>query len=154
MVNVTLVSIGASGLLFVMLIWLSWIDIKHGLLPDLLTLPLMWAGLLINIHEVFTPLSDAVLGAAVGYGVLWFANMVYRWRVGQDGMGYGDFKLMAALGAWLGVGAVPWMLIAACGAGAVAATVWRLAGSMKTNHPFGPFLSAAGAAMMLKLFSS
>lgn len=154
MVNVTLVSIGASGLLFVMLIWLSWIDIKHGLLPDLLTLPLMWAGLLINIHEVFTPLSDAVLGAAVGYGVLWFANLVYRWRAGQDGMGYGDFKLMAALGAWLGVGAVPWMLISACGIGAIAAYGWRLVGSNKTEHPFGPFLSVAGIVMMIKLFSS
>lgn len=154
MVNVTLVSIGASGLLFVMLIWLSWIDIKHGLLPDLLTLPLMWAGLLINIYEVFTPLSDAVLGAAVGYGVLWFANLVYRWRAGQDGMGYGDFKLMAALGAWFGVGAVPWILTGACVAGTIAACVWRFAGSIKADHPFGPFLSAAGAAMMIKLFSS
>lgn len=154
MVDVTLVSIGAGGLLLVMLIWLSWIDIKHGLLPDLLTLPLMWAGLLINIEAVFTPLSDAVLGAAGGYCVLWFANQVFRWRTGQDGMGYGDFKLMAALGAWLGIGAVPWVLVGACGVGAIAATVWRFAGSIKTDHPFGPFLSAAGVVMVIKLFSS
>lgn len=154
MVDVTLVSIGAGGLLLVMLIWLSWIDIKHGLLPDLLTLPLMWAGLLINIEAVFTPLSDAVLGAAAGYSVLWIANQVFRWRTGQDGMGYGDFKLMAALGAWLGIGAVPWVLVGACGVGAIAAYVLRLAGSIKTDHPFGPFLSAAGVIMVIKLFSS
>ncbi|ROT43901.1 A24 family peptidase [Pusillimonas sp. NJUB218] len=154
MVSVTMISMGAGLFLCAMLVWLSWIDIKHGLLPDLLTLPLMWAGLLINIQEVFTPLPDAVLGAAVGYGVLWFANTVYRWRAGQDGMGYGDFKLMAALGAWLGVGAVPWILTGACVAGAIAACVWRFAGSIKADHPFGPFLSAAGLAVMIKLFSS
>lgn len=150
----TALTFAAALALCVVLVWLSWIDIRYGVLPDLVTLPLMWAGLLINIEAIFTPLSDAVLGAVAGYCILWVANQVYRWRAGRDGMGYGDFKLMAALGAWLGVDAVPWVLIGACGAGAVTAVVLRCTGSMKTNHAFGPFLSLAGGVTLVRLFSS
>jgi len=154
MISIAALSFIAAVALCGMLVWLSWIDVKYGVLPDLLTLPLMWAGLFVNIQAVFAPLSAAVLGAAAGYCILWIANLLYRWRTGQDGMGYGDFKLMAALGAWLGISSVPWVLIGACGAGAIAAGLWRLAGSNRTDHPFGPFLSAAGVVMLVRMFSS
>ncbi|HCP78293.1 MAG: hypothetical protein CML16_15645 [Pusillimonas sp.] len=154
MISIAALSFIAAVVLCGMLVWISWIDVKYGMLPDLLTLPLMWAGLLINRHVIFTPLGDAVLGAAAGYCILWIANQAYRLRSGQNGMGYGDFKLMAALGAWLGINAVPWILIGACSAGTIVMYILHLRGSKKTNHAFGPFLSAAGVVMLVRTFSS
>lgn len=154
MISIAALSFIAAVVLCGMLVWLSWIDVKYGMLPDLLTLPLMWAGLLVNIQAVFAPLSAAVLGAAAGYCILWIANLLYRWRTGQDGMGYGDFKLMAALGAWLGISSVPWILIGACSAGTIVMCILRLRGSKKMNQPFGPFLSATGVVMLVRVFSS
>ena len=152
--DATLLSVAAAGVFVLMLAALSWVDIKQGLLPDALTLSLMWAGLLINSQVVFTSTADSIYGAAVGYGLLWTANQIYRWRAGHDGMGYGDFKLMAALGAWLGVEAVPWVLIGACGLGALAALVCRCRGAaIERVLPFGPFLSVGGVTALVWVFS-
>lgn len=153
--DATLLSVAAAGVFVLMLAALSWIDIKQGLLPDALTLSLMWSGLLINSQVVFTSTADSIYGAAVGYGLLWTANQIYRWRAGQDGMGYGDFKLMAALGAWLGVEAVPWVLIGACSLGALAAVGyrWVRGAAVQRVLPFGPFLSVGGVAALVWVFS-
>ncbi|WP_343649935.1 prepilin peptidase [Herbaspirillum sp.] len=104
-----------------LLLWtltaLIFIDIDHRLLPDCITLPLLWLGLLLNSAAVFVPLYDAVWGAVTGYMVLWSVYWLYRIYTGKDGMGYGDFKLLAALGAWLGwSGLLPMLILASLGA--------------------------------------
>lgn len=81
---------------------LAWIDAETGYLPDRLTLPLLWLGLLVNLDHSFSSLPLAVIGAALGYSLLWLLNHVFLLLTGRTGMGYGDFKLLAALGAWLG----------------------------------------------------
>ena len=82
---------------------LAVIDLRTSLLPDALTLPLLWAGLFVNLWGLFAPLSHAVIGAMAGYGVLWAVYWIFRLATGKEGMGYGDFKLLAAIGAtaWL-----------------------------------------------------
>lgn len=132
------------------LVLLAWIDLRTGLLPDVLTLPLLWAGLLVNIQGVFAPLDQAVIGAVAGYGVLWIANQVYRWQTGHDGMGYGDFKMAGAIGAWLGVGAVYWVLVSACCSGVLVRGALHWAGKVQGNHPmaFGPFLALAAIGVI------
>ena len=112
---------GFAALLLVWwLITLTFIDIDTQMLPDDLTLPLIWLGLLVNLSGGFVPLSDAVIGAAAGYLSLWSVYWLFRFVTGKEGIGYGDFKLLAALGAWLGWQAlVPIVLIASV-AGAVA----------------------------------
>ena len=98
---------GLSALLLVwMLIAMTFIDLDTQLLPDELTLPLVWLGLLVNLEGTFVPLQDAVIGAAAGYMSLWVVYWMFRLATGKDGIGYGDFKLLAALGAWLG-----WMML-------------------------------------------
>lgn len=92
---------------------LAWIDAETGYLPDRLTLPLLWLGLLVNLDHTFSSLPLAVIGAALGYGLLWLLNHVFLLLTGRAGMGYGDFKLLAALGAWLGAAALPGILLAA-----------------------------------------
>ncbi|MFQ6687088.1 A24 family peptidase, partial [Bordetella pertussis] len=99
------------------LLALAWIDLEHSLLPDAVTLPLIWAGLLVNLDGALAPLPLAVLGAVAGYLFLWVIFHFFRLLTGRDGMGHGDFKLMAALGAWLGLGALPWLLLGASLAG-------------------------------------
>src|SRR5699024_9015495 len=85
-----------------LLLAMTAIDIDHLLLPDILTLSLLWLGLLFNLNAFFMPLFDAVLGAAIGYGILWSLYWLFKLATGKEGMGYGDFKLLAALGAWFG----------------------------------------------------
>lgn len=135
------------------LIRLAWIDIRTGLLPDTWTLSLLWAGLLANLSGHFAPLPEAVLGAVAGYAIPWLANTVHRISVGYEGMGYGDFKLMAALGAWLGVQFVPWILLGACVFGVGMWGVARAVGRKGQPLPFGPALSAAGVAAFVVVFS-
>ena len=92
-----------GGLIFVsVLLILAAIDAQTQLLPDRLTLPLLWAGLLFNLSDTFAPLAEAVIGAMVGYLSLWSVYWVFRLLTGKEALGYGDFKLLAALGAWLG----------------------------------------------------
>ncbi|HEY0296256.1 MAG TPA: A24 family peptidase [Bordetella sp.] len=133
------------------LVALAWIDAETGLLPDVLTLPLVWLGLLVNLHGALAPLPQAVLGAAVGYLFLWVIFHAFRWITGVEGMGYGDFKLMAALGAWFGLAATPWLLLGAAAAGAVAGLGLRLSGRLGRGQalPFGPYLAVGGILMLL-----
>jgi leader peptidase (prepilin peptidase)/N-methyltransferase len=133
------------------LIALAWIDAETGLLPDALTLPLLWLGLLVNLHGALAPLPSAVLGAAAGYALPWSAYRLLRWRTGLEGMGYGDFKLMAALGAWFGLAALPWPLLGASLAASAAGLGLRSAGRLRRGQalPFGPYLAASGILTFL-----
>lgn len=135
------------------LIALTGIDIDHQLLPDNITLPLMWAGLLAAV--VIGPASgqvlpvsstDAVIGAAAGYLSLWLVFHAFRLVTGKEGMGYGDFKLFAALGAWLGWKMLPLIILLSAGTGAViGVSMILLRGRDRTARiPFGPYLAAAG----------
>jgi leader peptidase (prepilin peptidase)/N-methyltransferase len=143
---------GLSALLLMyFLLVMAWIDAETGLLPDSLTLPLIWCGLLVNLHGMIVPLSDAVLGALAGYLALWLIFQLYRLIAGKDGMGYGDFKLLAALGAWLGWSMLPVILLLASIAGLAVGVTLQLAGKRRSGAmlPFGPFLAASG---MFSLF--
>jgi leader peptidase (prepilin peptidase)/N-methyltransferase len=133
------------------LISLSFIDIDHQLLPDNITLPLLWLGLIINSIGGFVPLSDAVWGAIGGYLVLWLVYWGFKLLTGKEGMGYGDFKLLAALGAWMGWQSLPAIIILSSLVGAVIGTgMICLQGRDKSIPiPFGPYLAAAGWIYLL-----
>jgi prepilin signal peptidase PulO-like enzyme (type II secretory pathway) len=133
-------------LLCAAMVVLASVDFQVRLLPDVVTLPLAWLGLLVNLHGAFAPLPQAVLGAICGYVFLWLLFHVFRIFTGRDGMGYGDFKLLAALGAWLGVAALPALLLGASLAGVVVGLLLRLLGRVESGEalPFGPYLVAAG----------
>ena len=132
-----------GGLLFTaMLIALTFIDADTQYLPDQITLPLVWLGLLFNLNGAFVPLSSAVLGAVCGYMSLWLLCYVYKLLTGKVGMGGGDFKLLAALGAWLGVGVLPVIVFIAALIGVLAAVLLRVAKGQQ--FAFGPSLAVAG----------
>jgi len=133
------------------LIALAFIDARTQLLPDSITLPLLWAGLLLNLGSTFVPLSDAVIGAVAGYLFLWLVYWIFRLVRGKEGMGYGDFKLLAALGAWFGWQALPQLILLSAGAGAVLGLLAMARGRLKRDQtlPFGPYLAIAG---MISLF--
>jgi leader peptidase (prepilin peptidase)/N-methyltransferase len=122
------------------------IDLDHQLLPDAIVLPLLWLGLLVNVPGTFVPLEEAVVGAAVGYGALWSIYWAFKLLTGKEGMGYGDFKLMGAMGAWFGWIVLPQLVLLAALSGIVGALVLRLAGRLDGGQPmpFGPFIAAAG----------
>ena len=128
------------------LVALTFIDLDKMLLPDQLTLPLLWLGLLLNLGGTFASLSDAVIGAAAGYLVLWLLYWGFKLLTGKEGMGYGDFKLLAALGAWLGWQSLPLILILSSLVGAVVGiTLIALRRHEQANPiPFGPYLAMAG----------
>lgn len=128
------------------LLAMSVIDVEKQLLPDKLTLPLLWLGLLFNLGHVFTDIDSAVIGAAAGYLVLWGVYHLFRLATGKEGMGYGDFKLLALLGAWLGWQRLPVVIILSAAVGAVVGLALLASRRMKqgTPMPFGPFLAAAG----------
>lgn len=133
-----------------MLLVLALIDLRTQWLPDALTLPLLWGGLLVNLTGVLTPLPDAVAGAVTGYLVLAGVNLAYRTLRGRNGIGGGDAKLLAALGAWLGWQALPDLLLLA----SVSGILWAIAMICRrrlqadTPFPFGPFLAGAGVAAL------
>lgn len=133
------------------LLVLTWIDLETSLLPDAITLPLAWAGLLVNLDGALAPLPMAVAGAVVGYGFLWVLFHVFRLLTGREGMGYGDFKLLAALGAWFGLTALPWLLLVASLAGVAGAGVLRWVGRARRGQslPFGPYLALAGLVALM-----
>lgn len=128
------------------LLAVSAIDVETRLLPDSLTLPLLWLGLAFNLGDTFAPLHDCVIGAMAGYVVLWAVYHGFKLLTGREGMGHGDFKLLAVLGAWLGWTALPAILLLASLAGVLAgiALVVRGRASRDTPLPFGPYLAAAG----------
>lgn len=132
------------------LLALSTIDLETRLLPDSITMPLLWLGLAFNLFDTFAPLRDSVVGAMAGYGVLWAVYHGFRFATGREGMGYGDFKLLASLGAWLGWQALPGILLLGSLAGAIAGValvVWRRA-PRDTPFPFGPCLAGAGLVVL------
>ena len=118
----------------------------NDILPDSITLPLLWAGLLINSQNLFTDLHSAVIGAAAGYLILWSVYWAFKLLTGKDGMGFGDFKLLAALGAWFGWQLLPLTIILSSLVGAVLGiTMLAIQGKEKsTPIPFGPYLAIAG----------
>ena len=138
------------------LLALSVVDLQRQQLPDTMTLPLTWGGLLLSLVRVdegvlFTDVGSSVIGAAAGYLTLWAVYQVFKLVTGKEGMGYGDFKLLAALGAWLGWQSLPLIILLSASAGAVVgiAGVLLLGRSRHVPIPFGPFLAAAGLVTLL-----
>jgi leader peptidase (prepilin peptidase)/N-methyltransferase len=141
----------AALVLLYFLIALSVIDTDTLLLPDSLTLPLLWLGLLVNLSGLFAPLNEAVAGAMIGYLFPLAIYWICHWATGKEGIGYGDFKLMAALGAWLGWQLLPLVLLLACCFGAVVGISLMLLKKHRLDQPlpFGPCLALAGMLALL-----
>ena len=129
------------------MIALSFVDFDTQLLPDSITLPLVWAGLMLNLAGTFTDLGSAVIGAVAGYLSLWCVYWGFRFATGKEGMGFGDFKLLAAVGAWLGWQLLPLVVLASSVVGAIAGIALMLFARHGRNVPipFGPYLAVAGA---------
>lgn len=152
----SLAAFGPSGMalaafgLTATLLAMSAIDTQTRLLPDSLTLPLLWAGLIVNFDDTFATLRAAVAGAIAGYMFLWCIYWLFRFARGVEGMGYGDFKLLAALGAWLGWAALPQIVLIAAVTGAVAGLAAMWSGRLRFEEPlpFGPFLALGGVATL------
>ena len=131
------------------LLALTMIDLDTQLLPDVITLPLLWAGLMVNSFAVIAPLSDALWGAVGGYLTLWTVYHVFKVLTGKEGMGYGDFKLLAALGAWLGWLMLLPMIILSSLVGLVLAVGFIAKQGRSEPMPFGPSIAIAGMIAML-----
>ncbi len=133
------------------LLTLSVIDLRHLLLPDRITLPLLWLGLLLALFDVLVDLQSAVIGAMAGYLILWSVYQAFKLLTGKEGMGYGDFKLLAALGAWVGWQHLLTVVLLSSLVGAlVGITLMLLRGrDHRVPLPFGPFLAAAGMGVLL-----
>ncbi|WP_373981106.1 A24 family peptidase [Achromobacter sp. JD417] len=146
----TPIALGAMGL-SATLVALAWIDFETTLLPDVLTQPLVWAGLLVNLFDAFASVQMAVVGAVAGYLFLWVIFHVFRLLTGREGMGQGDFKLLAALGAWFGIEALPMLLLSASLVGVLIGGALTLTGRARRGQPlpFGPYLALAGLVMLL-----
>ena len=133
------------------LIALSLIDVDHQLLPDQITLPFLWLGLLVNAFNVFTDPVSAILGAVAGYLSLWTVYQIFKRLTGKEGMGYGDFKLLALFGAWLGWQVLPQIVLISALVGSVVGVT--LIGLRRHERsvpiPFGPYLAAAGWIALL-----
>lgn len=128
------------------LIAMTGIDIDHQLLPDNLTLPLLWLGIGVNLWSIHADLASSVIGAISGYLLLWSIYHLFRLMTGKEGMGYGDFKLLAALGAWMGWQMLPLIVLLSSVVGAVVGLVLMATGHHHRDKPmpFGPFIAAAG----------
>ncbi|PKM22623.1 MAG: prepilin peptidase [Gammaproteobacteria bacterium HGW-Gammaproteobacteria-14] len=134
------------------LLALAMIDFDTTLLPDSMTYPLLWAGLLLAVMGISpVSLTDAVIGAAAGYLTLWSVYWAFKLLTGKEGMGYGDFKLLAALGAWLGWQMLPLVIVLSSLVGAVVGGLLMLSGLIKRDQgiPFGPYLAGAGWLALL-----
>jgi len=143
---------GVGAMAFALfLLAMTMIDFDTQFLPDDLTYPLLWLGLLINLNATFVPLREAVIGAAAGYLVLWSVNALYKLVRKNDGMGNGDFKLLAALGAWMGWTMLPTVILLSSAVGAVVGISLIVFGKngRDTRIPFGPYLAGAGLLAML-----
>jgi leader peptidase (prepilin peptidase)/N-methyltransferase len=128
------------------MIALTFIDLDTFYLPDSITLPLLWAGLLFNLGGVYTDIGSAVIGAAAGYLALWSVYWGFKLVTGKEGMGYGDFKLLAAIGAWLGWKALPLVILLSSFVGAAVGIALIVVARRGRNVPipFGPYLAVAG----------
>ena len=144
-----------AGIGAVILTWaficLAMIDLDTQLLPDDFTLPLIWLGLAFNLFNTYVPLQDAVIGAMAGYLSFWSVNMLCRLLLKKEGMGYGDFKLMAAIGAWLGWSILPLTILMSSLVGAVVGVSLIVFGRHKRSVPipFGPYIAVAGYIALL-----
>jgi leader peptidase (prepilin peptidase)/N-methyltransferase len=141
-----------GAMLFVWgMIALTFIDVDTQLLPDSITLPLLWAGLFFNLRGTFVDLQSAVIGAVAGYLVLWAVYWVFKLATGKEGMGFGDFKLLAAIGAWLGWKLLPLVFLASSLVGAVVGIVLIVLArrGREVPIPFGPYLAGAGLIALL-----
>ncbi|HVY66040.1 MAG TPA: A24 family peptidase [Gammaproteobacteria bacterium] len=149
-------TLAALGLTWTLLA-LTLIDLDHKLLPDSMTLPLLWAGLLLNAAPLggaplfAASLQSAVIGAAAGYLSLWTVYQLFKLVTGKEGMGYGDFKLLGAIGAWLGWQMLPLVILLSAVVGSVVGILMIVFGgrSSQTAIPFGPYLAAAGWIALL-----
>ena len=141
---------GAAALGALLFVWamvaLTFIDLDTQLLPDDITLPLLWLGLAFNVGGTYTELPAAVIGAMAGYLALWSVFWLFKLATGKEGMGYGDFKLLAAIGAWLGWQMLPLTILLSSLVGAAVGIVLIVAARHGRNVPipFGPYLAAAG----------
>lgn len=141
---------GLAALAALLFVWallaLTCIDIDTQLLPDDITLPLLWLGLLFNLSGTFVDLPDAVIGALAGYLTLWAVYWLFKLATGKEGMGYGDFKLLAAIGAWLGWQMLPLVILLSSLVGAVVGIMLIVAARHGRNVPipFGPYLAGGG----------
>ncbi|MCH9698616.1 MAG: A24 family peptidase [Gammaproteobacteria bacterium] len=146
---------GLQTMFALILLWsliaLSLIDIDHHLLPDSITLPLIWTGLFVSLFDVFTDTRSAVIGAIAGYLCLWSVYMAFKLLTGKEGMGFGDFKLLSAFGAWFGWKVLPVIIFLSSAIGAVIGVTMIIffKRSRETPIPFGPYLAGAG---LLALF--
>ena len=133
------------------LIALCGIDIEKQLLPDNVTLPLLWLGIIFNYFSIYTDLSSSILGAIFGYVLLWLVFQIFKIITGKEGMGYGDFKLLAALGAWLGWQSLPLIILLSSAAGATVGIIMIATKLQERSKPipFGPYLALAGWIAML-----
>jgi len=143
-------SFGMAGVAAILFIWalitLTCIDLDTQLLPDNITLPLLWLGLLFNLSNTFTSLTEAVIGAIAGYLVLWIVFWLFKLATGKEGMGYGDFKLLAAIGAWLGWQMLPLVILLSSVVGAVVGITLIIVSKRGRDIPipFGPYLAGGG----------
>lgn len=139
-----------TWILLSFLLTLAVIDHHRQLLPDVLTLPLLWMGLLFNIQEHFASLEQATIGAVAGYVCLWSVFWLFKLATGKEALGYGDFKLLAALGAWLGWQALPQVILVAAASGLLVTLIQRGLAKQDLNQPlaFGPWLAVSGAVNM------
>jgi leader peptidase (prepilin peptidase)/N-methyltransferase len=141
-----------AGLFFTWaLIALTMIDIDRQLLPDNITLPFLWIGLAISLWPVFVPSQTAIIGALAGYLSLWSVYWVFKKLTGKEGMGFGDFKLLAMLGAWMGWQMLPVIILLSSAVGAVVGILMIITRGRDKNIPipFGPYLAAAGWIALL-----
>lgn len=140
------------GLLFTgSLIALSFIDLEHMILPDLITLPMLWLGLIVNAFHLYQSPEQAILGAALGYLTLWIIYWAFKITTQKEGLGYGDFKLVAMLGAWMGWQSLPLILLISSLTAAIYGVVLIVL-KRNTRHtaiPFGPFLASGGFVVFL-----
>ena len=144
-------SLGFVAVAFSMiLLTLAMIDVDTQLLPDSMTLPLLWLGLAVNLFGLFSPLRDAVAGAMLGYLLLWSVYWLFKLVTGKEGMGYGDFKLLAALGAWFGWQSIPAIILLSSIVGAVVGIglIILAKRGREVPRPFGPYLAGAGLLML------
>jgi leader peptidase (prepilin peptidase)/N-methyltransferase len=142
----------AGGLLFTwMLIALTMIDVHKQLLPDTITLPLLWLGLILALFDTYTSLQASVIGAIAGYLVLWTVFQTFKLVTGKEGMGFGDFKLLAAMGAWIGWEMLPQIILVSSVVGAITGSIMLVTGKTRTHQPipFGPYLAIAGWIALL-----
>jgi len=134
-----------------MLVAMVFIDLDKMLLPDQLTLPLLWLGLLLSVNSTFVSPQDAIMGAALGYLSLWSLYWAFKLLTGKEGMGYGDFKLLAALGAWLGWQHLPIVILLSSFVGAIVGITMLIVQDKDKSQPipFGPYLASAGWLTLL-----